>query len=244
MESQIYYIAALALIDSNLDELQEEFGDLPVKVKEIEKRLTDRKALVAETEGILDDVRKFTANSKVALQDMKTREEKLAKQQFLVRNNREFDAITREIEHIREEHNKLTGELRTVHVKEENLLKTLEEQKNKVKEAEEELEERTVELDVITSDQNEEVKQLIKRHKSTEKNAEKEILAEYNRIRMHNKDACVQIKKNSCSGCFSSVPPQKIVEIRNNLDKLYLCENCGRILYPEEIILDEELILG
>jgi predicted nucleic acid-binding Zn-ribbon protein len=242
MNSQIYCLALLSFVDNKLDELQEEYGDLPEKVKRMKSRVSELKAIAYETTSILDDLRKFTTKSKTTLVDLKAKEEKLAKQQFLVRNNKEFDAITREIETSRNEYNKIIDELRTVGMKEENLLATLEKQRADVNESEKELIESESELKEITSDQNEEVKSLIKKRNEIIKDITKENLTEYNRIRLHTYDAAVKIKRNSCSGCFSAVPAQKIVEVRNHQDQLFLCENCGRILYPEDYDVNEKVL--
>ncbi len=240
--SQIYNFACLAYIDSILDDYQEEFGDLPDRVKKMKHNVNELEAIVEETEGILKELRKFSKESKTTLKELKDKEERLSKKQFKVRNNKEFDAITKEIEQTREAHNKLIDELRVAGVKEENLLKTLEQQKEDAKKAKGELKEKESELREISSNQNEEVNVLYDVRKKYFNNIKKEYIQEYQRIRTHHKDAAVQIRKKSCSGCFSQVPPQIIVEIRNNRDTIYHCEQCGRILYPEEIQVDDSII--
>jgi predicted nucleic acid-binding Zn-ribbon protein len=244
MNSQIYKLALLSKIDLELDERKEEFGDLPEKLKSIENKFTEAKKRLEESEQILSDNKKFAANAKIRLKALKEKEEKLSKQQFLVRNNKEFDAITKEIENIRDEYGKLSTELRTTGVKEENLLAKIDEQKQEVKSIGSDLEEAKEEFDSISNDQDEDVKRLVKKRKDTIKKISKEFIKEYNRIRDHTNDAAVRIKRNSCSGCFSSIPPQKIVEIRNDLDMIYTCENCGRIIYPEDILIGDDEIFG
>jgi len=241
-KTQIYYFACLAYIDSLLDEYQEEFGDLPGKVKRLKHRVNELHAIVEESENTLKELRRFVKEAKFTIKELKEKEEKLSKKQFLVRNNKEFDAITKEIEQTRANHNILIDEIRVSGIKEENLLKTLEQQKLDAKEAEIELKERATELEKISSEQNEEVKLLYKVRNKYFNKIKKENIKEYQRIRAHCHDAVVRVRKNSCSGCFSAVPPQKIVEIRNNLDTLYHCEQCGRILYPEEIMIDDEIL--
>ncbi|MGA2298442.1 MAG: C4-type zinc ribbon domain-containing protein [FCB group bacterium] len=237
MQPQVYYIAQLSKIDGSLDEFKEEYGDLPEKIKRAKAKVNGCKEIVKETTKILDDLRKFSATAKTTIASLKDTEAKLSKQQFSVRNNKEFDAITKEIDHSRQEYNKIIDEMRTVGVKEENLIRTLDQQKNDLAEAEVDYKELESEQKMISSDQNDDVKQLNKKRKEIVGKIHTEILQEYERIRLHTKDASVSIRKNSCSGCFSTVPPQKIVEIRNNLDQLFLCEHCGRILYPEDFKL-------
>jgi len=242
MENQLLYLASLSKIDQKLDELNDEYGDLPEKVKEQKAKVAELENLVNETKQILEDVKNFISTSKQTLTELKDKEEKLSKQQFKVRNNKEFDAITKEIEHARFEFNRITTELRTVNVKEENLLLTLVQQEKELKEAQSELDELLEEEKEISSNQNDELNELNKLKKSIKSKISKKNLDEYKRIRLLHKDAVVLIKKNSCSGCYSNVPPQKIVEIRNNLDLLYHCEHCGRILYPEEIQIDKKIL--
>jgi uncharacterized protein len=238
MQSQVYYIALLSKIDGNLDEFKEEYGDLPEKIKKAKAKVNICKDIVKETTKILDDLRKFSSTAKTTITSLKDTEAKLSKQQFSVRNNKEFDAITKEIDHSRQEYNKIIDELRTVGVKEENLIRTLDQQKSDLAEAESDYKELETEQKIISSDQNDDVKSYTKKRKEIVGKIHTDILQEYERIRLHTKDASVSIRKNSCSGCFSTVPPQKIVEIRNNLDQLFLCEHCGRILYPEDFKLD------
>lgn len=242
MESQIHGIAILAYVDELLDEMHEEFGDLPDRVKEKERKAAELKKVVQETEQILADIKKFVSTSKVTLVELKSKEEKLAKQQFKVRNNKEFDAITKEISHIRNEHGKLTEQMRTEGIKEENLMKLLKDQKSEFEEAHTSSTEMREELKRLASDQNEEVKELYEKRKVMIGKINEKYYIEYERIRKVHSDAAVQVNKNSCSGCFSAIPPQKIVELRNNLDDLFFCETCGRILYPEEVNIEDDIL--
>jgi predicted nucleic acid-binding Zn-ribbon protein len=242
MKSELQYLAELAIIDMKLDELHEDCGDLPLAIKKMEKKYYDLEAMVRETEQIINDVKKFKSDSKLTLQTLKDKEEKLANQQFNVRNNKEFDAITKEIESVRSEHVRITDEMRTIGVKEENLNNTLEEQKKNAEVAKVELEEKQHELDHIANDQNEDLVFLKNKKKEISQNISKHWYAEYLRIRTLHNDAVVVVKKNSCTGCYSSIPPQKNVEIRNNENKIFYCESCGRMLYPQEMYIDQEIL--
>lgn len=242
METQVHALASLALIDQKLDELKEDFGDLPEKLKEINKKVDNAKALVDETQNIIEEIKNFCATSKITLIELKEKEEKLSKQQFLVRNNKEFDAMTNEIENIRKEHESLSDKLRSEGIKEENILPILEEQKAQYEEVLKQQAETNQELENLSNDQNEELNVLTAKHDEIVKHLKPEILIEYKRVRGYHQDAAVRVRKNSCSGCYSSVPPQIIVEVRNNYDKVFFCENCGRILYPEEIVIDSEIM--
>jgi len=242
MEYQLNVLASLSYLDLQHDELEEEYGDLPSKIEAAKLKADKAKEIVDETKSIIEGNTKFAAEAKVTLVSLKTKEEKLAKQQFKVKNNKEFDAITHEIDFIREEYNRIQDELSKNGLKAENLQAMFEGQKLVLKEAKSELKELEKELADITDDQNDEVKKILKLRNSYIKQLNSASLELYNRIRKYHDDAVVLIRKGSCSGCFSQVPPQKVVEIRTNLDSLYTCEHCGRIIFTEDIELDPKVL--
>ena len=242
MEYQLTHLASLSYLDLQHDELKEEYGDLPAKIEETRIQFDNFKKIVDETKSILESNKKFTAEAKVKLVEFKTKEEKLAKQQFKVKNNREFDAITHEIDFLRQEYSRLSDELKTSALKEENLLAMLDEQKKQLSETKKELKELEAELESISEGQDEEITKILKIRKDLVKKIAPANYQQYERIRKYHDDVVVMIRRNSCSGCFSQVPHQKVVEIRNNLDSIYICENCGRIIYTDEIKINPKVL--
>ncbi len=242
MVHQLQFLVALSLVDKKQDDLEEEYGDLPERIQKMKSVYHEKSAMFKETQKILEDVKDFQITSAKALEELKAREEKLSKQQFLVRNNREFDAITREIEHARSEYTRISDELRQAAMKEENLRQVLETQKQEVEEILKELNELEAEYELIATNQNEELNEIKTKRAEIVEKIKRQNLEFYQRIRTMHKDAIVKVKKNSCTGCFSHIPPQKIVELRNDLDTIFTCENCGRILYPEDLVIDSSYI--
>lgn len=241
MESQIYYIAQIASIDERLDELHEDYGSLPELIKLKEANYTEKKNLVDDTQNLIQDTLIFVKRAKVTLVELKDKEERLTQQQFQVRNNKEFDAITNEVNHLKSEHEKLSNELRTNGVKQENLQNILDSQVKDLEKAKEELDEIYSEEKKLAGDQKEEIEKLRKIRNEFLKNVKIKLMKDYDRIRTMHSDAAVRIRKNSCSGCFSFLPAQLVVEVRNNPNILYNCESCGRILIPEELYLEDVL---
>ncbi|HYF01770.1 MAG TPA: hypothetical protein VEC36_00215 [Patescibacteria group bacterium] len=235
MQTQSAILAALSQIDEKLDELQEDLGDLPIQVKKLEKSVRERAALVDETRGLLDEVRSYRANSNQSVQSLNDKEKKLTDQQFAVRNNREFDAISNELGMSKEERARLDEEMRTAGVKEENLVAILQQQEENLEEAKKDLKDKEQELLDMTGEQMDEVKGLEHQRLELLAKLSEAISADYERIRTFHKDAAVSLRRNSCAGCFSAVPSQKTVEMRNNPDKAFNCEACGRLLFPEEL---------
>lgn len=242
MSTQNHYLGALSFVDQRLDELNEEFGDLPEIEKDKSRELINAKALVEETEGIIKELTHFISMAKITLVELKDKEENLSKQQFMVRNNKEFDALSKEIESLKQEHFTLSNKLRSEGIKEENLSRILEEQKTNSIQLEEELVKIKEEIEELAGEQKQIVRDLRKTKEKIEKNIVMANLKEYNRIRVNHNDTAVQIKRNCCSGCFNAVPPQRIVEIRNNKDKLFLCEHCGRILLSDDLEISQSLV--
>ncbi len=242
MESQLQNLAALAFIDQRLDELNEDFGDLPVVVKQKEEAYSNASKMVEETKNIIEEIKNFCSTTKVTLVELKDKEEQLAKQQFLVRNNKEFDAITKELETIRTEHLRLSDSLRSEGIKLENLKGILDNQLVAQAKAQFDHEEKKQEMEAVTGEQNDELNYLRQKRIKVLPGIREDFLEEYERIRRVISDAAVCLRKNSCTGCFSAVPPQKIVEIRNNTETIFLCENCGRILMPEDFMVDDDVI--
>lgn len=238
-ESKSELLARLAFVDKSLDELEEEVGDLPQRVDEQQNKNQELENTVHETEHILEEVKEFCSISKHTLVDLKAKEEKLSEQQFKVRNNKEFDAITSEIKHVKEESKMLTEKLRQETIKEQNLERILDDQKAELITSKEQLKEIKKEMEELQGEQNEEKDELIEKRNKIITIVDKQSLALYNRVRSYHKDAAVKVKRNSCMGCYSAIPPQLIVEMRNNTDVLYTCENCARILIPEEIEVTE-----
>lgn len=245
MPSNIELIARLAHIDEKLDDMHAELGDLPKLVKKLEEKLRQRMRLVEETQKALEDVVHFRATMRARLQELNEKETKLNELQFSgqIRNNREFDAVTHEIEFIRAERLRIEQELAQNAIKEENLKGLLERQHADVEETQKELQEREEELNHRSTEQDNEFRQLQAERKAIIEQLSAEWYAEYERIRTYHSDAAVHVRKGSCSGCFSALPAQVQVEMRNHPERMFVCEHCGRILYPEHYRIEEEEII-
>lgn len=238
--SQLQVLAKLSEVDVQLEELREELGDLPYEVEEMENNVRDRQQQVDETQKALDELLKFRADGRVRIQELKDREAKITEQQFQVRNNREFDAITKEIEESQGEQRQIDRDLASTHLKEENLRSILAQQEEHLSDAKERLGDKEKELQELSSDQNEEATTLIRQRSHLASQLPADILTNYERIREYHKDVVVAIRRGSCAGCFNTIPPQKVVEIRN-YKRIDTCEHCGRLLYPEDMEVPEAL---
>jgi predicted nucleic acid-binding Zn-ribbon protein len=177
------------------------------------------------------------------MQESHDKEQKLAQQQFQVKNNREFDAITKEIDHLKQQRADLEERLRTAGVTEENLTATLTQQQAELDEVHEKLVEKQKSLEAMSGDQNEDLKKFIALRLQIIAKLDDTLEAEYERIRTFHSEAAVALRKNSCSGCYSAIPSQRIMEMKYQRDRLYTCEACGRILFTEDVAVDIEQLL-
>ena len=240
MASQIIGLAALSFIDEQLDELKDEYGELPDKVRSQEAKVIKLRGMIDETSQLLVDIKTFCSTAKFTLVELKDKEEGLAKKQFLVKNNKEFDAVTSEIKYVREEHEKLSDRLRSEGIKEENLNRILLEQQSQFVTAKSELDELEHQIKALNSEQDQILKDLFDKRDKVLNALKDETRLHYNRVRVFHNDVVAKIERDSCSGCYSSLPKQQIVEIRNNAEeKLQYCENCGRVLIGDESFVDD-----
>lgn len=241
MNEQITLLAQLAAIDMHLDELHDELGDLPGEVRALEEVVKQKNEAVEAAQAQIKELEHLKGTGHVAMQEMHDKESKLADQQFQVKNNREFDAITKEIEHIKLERTSIEDRIRTASVTEENLQSTLERCEKEYNEAKEKLASKQEELAQLTGESNVELKKYIAMRLRVIAKVDDTLEAEYERIRTFHREATVPIKRESCSGCYSAIPSQRIMEMKYNRDKMYTCENCGRILVTEDVANEVEV---
>lgn len=244
MEQQINLLAQLAAVDAQLDELHDELGDLPQEVKKLEASLREKVATLEVTQKNIADLDHLRGTAHVTIQECLDKEQRLAQQQFQVKNNREFDAITREIEHLKTQRTEIEERIRTSGVREENLNTILAQQEQELAVVREKLSEKESELAERSGDQNDELKKYIELRLRLSGQINDALETEYERIRTFHGNAAVAIKRNSCSGCYSAIPSQRIMEMKYQRDKVYTCEGCGRILFTEDVEADIDTLMA
>ena len=162
---------------------------------------------------------------------------KYEEQQNNVRNNREYDSLSKEIEFQTLEielSNKKIKEF-AVQIDEKKLL--VDESENALAERSSDLENKKKELDDIVEDTRKEEESLISKSEEIESRIEERLITAYKRIRINARDglAVVTINRDACGGCFNQIPPQRQLDIKSR-KKIIVCEYCGRILVDDEII--------
>ncbi len=236
MKNKLEYLFALQLIDTELDTLQEQKGDLPFEVQALENELAAMRGRQTAAEQAM---RQAFSNRDTADSDIVGLREKLDKykgQQFSVRSNREYDALTREMDAATESVARLEKEMAALEIQATTARTEMEELKGKVEVIEKQLAEKQAALaEVSKLTEEEELQHQHEREKAIAR-ITKQDLAAYERIRKAKKGmAVVPVQTGACGGCYNRLPPQKLLELRTN-EKMYTCERCGRIIVSDEIV--------
>lgn len=236
-------LVKLQSIDSQLDELIKVRGALPEEVMDLEDELTGYQTRIDKQNQELEELELNIANNRTAIKDAEKLIKKYEEQQMNVRNNREYDAISKEVELQQLEIQILEKRIKEAYEKIEQKNQEIDQTKGVISERTKDLDTKKNELQTITGESEEDEKKLLKDREKAAKNVEDRILKSYEKVRanMRNGLAVVPVKRGACGGCFNIVPPQKQSEIRE-AKKLIVCEHCGRILssVEDEILVEEE----
>lgn len=236
MENKLRHLYALQQIDSALDELEELKGDLPSQIRTLDEKYATLTARLAALEETMRTAfaQRDTADSEII--GLKEKMERYKKQQFEVRSNREYDALTKEMDLATETVVHLEKEMETLEGKATIARGEIEETRKLIEELSAVLDEKRAALaEVSKNTEEEELKFNHERQKVLVKITKADFAA-YDRIRKAKKGkAVVSVRRGACGGCFARVPPQKLLELRQNA-RIYACEHCGRILVSDEIV--------
>lgn len=235
-------LVKLQSIDSELDELKKVRGALPDEVMDLEDEIAGYQTRIDKQNAELQDFEQNISNNRTAIKDAEKLIQKYEEQQMNVRNNREYDAITKETELQKLEIQILEKRIKEAFEKIESKKEEIEGTQGIQEERKKDLESKKKELEVITQESEDDEKKLEKSRVNASKNVEDRIFKSYEKVRnnMRNGLAVVPVKRGACGGCFNIVPPQKQAEIREK-KKLIVCEHCGRILADVEDEIVEEV---
>ncbi|MBF9140025.1 zinc ribbon domain-containing protein [Hymenobacter properus] len=228
-------LLTLQHLDSQLDEIRRVRGDLPEEVRDLEDEIAGYEVRVKKFDEDIQGLNDFIKSRKQASKDAESLIKKYDEQQQNVRNNREFEAIAKEIELQRLEiqiaDKKIKEAQYQIDVKNAEISGT----KSKLDERRKDLENKKGELDTIVAENEEEERGLLTQREEATKPVEERLLTAYTRIRgnVRNGLAVVLVRRDACGGCFNTVPPQRQADIISH-KKIIVCEHCGRILADVE----------
>jgi hypothetical protein len=226
---------SLQLIDSEIDRIRIIRGELPLEVQDLEDELA---GLDTRIEKINDEIKNLDTGIADFKNSNKEAEAAIAKykeQQNNVRNNREFESITKEIEYQELEiklNEKKGKEYKFSITNKKEVLSEADERRSF---RAEDLKSKKSELDEIVAETQAQEEKLMKKSKSSLKKMDERLSMAYTRLRSSVKNglAVVKVDRDSCGGCFNKIPPQRQLDIQSK-KKVIVCEHCGRVLVPVE----------
>lgn len=234
-------LTELQAIDSQLDELKKVRGALPEEVRDLEDENAGYETRIQKYKqeiGALDDE---IEKNKQAIKDSEKLIKKYEEQQMNVRNNREYDAITKEIELQRLEIQISEKRITEARAKIEGKQNEIDQTDQLLQERSKDLDSKKNELQLIVSESEEEEQKLLKEREKAAGQVEDRLYKSYNKIRNNAKNglAVVPVRRGACGGCFNVVPPQRQADVREK-KKLIVCEHCGRIFSDVDDSIEEE----
>jgi len=236
VEDKLRAMYELQTVDYSIDEIKRLRGELPLEVQDLEDEVAGLETRMKNFEDEVKELETSISNKKNEIKESEALIEKYKKQQNNVRNNREYESLSKEIEF-----QTLEIELRQKHIKEfENKIeqrnKDIEEAKKELDERKQDLQNKKDELDSIIAETKKDEEKLNKRSEEIKQFIEDRLVNAYTRIRENARNglAVVQVERGACGGCFNKIPPQRQLDIRSR-KKIIVCEYCGRILVDSDI---------
>lgn len=232
----------LQSIDSELDEIKKVRGALPDEVADLEDEIAGYETRVDKFKGEVSDLEANITDHRTQIKNSEALIKKYEEQQMNVRNNREYDAITKEMElqnlEIQISEKRIKEAYAKIELKNEEIEKTA----GELSERSKDLDNKKAELEVLIKESEEDEQKLMTDREKASGNIEERLLNSYNKLRDNARNglAVVAVSRGACGGCFNVVPPQRQADIREK-KKIIVCEHCGRILadVADEIVKEE-----
>ena len=225
----------LQKIDSQIDEINKVKGELPLEVQDLEDEIEGLKTRIDNINNEIEEFNSLTKQRKREVDQAKIQIAHYKEQQNNVRNNREYDSITKEIEYQELEIELAEKRLKEYSAAIKNKKVQLEDAEAVVADRNLDLTAKKSELESIEAETADQVAALEAKAVKAKVKIDERLLTAYNRIRssVRNGLAVVTVQRDACGGCFNRIPPQRQADIRLG-KKLIVCEYCGRILVDDK----------
>lgn len=236
VEQRLKSLYELQTLLSEIDRIKTIRGELPLEVKDLEDNIEGLHTRINNYRQEIDELSKKSAAEKEKINESQSKIERYKTQLDNVRNNREFDLLSKEVEfqtleielsekHINEYARVIEAKNREIAATEETLV-----DRNHI------LQEKKAELEEIVSETRQDEERIREQVKAIEPRIDARTLTAFKRIRKNARNGLgvVYIQRNACGGCFNRIPPQKQMEIKMH-KKIIVCEYCGRIMIDPEL---------
>ena len=237
VEERLRALYGLQLVDSEIDKIKTLRGELPLEVQDLEDEIAGLETRLGNLRDEVTNLEKSVSKKNNEIVDAQALIKKYEDQQKNVRNNREFDSLSKEIEYQNLEIELCNKKIREFNVQIDDKKILIAESEVILNDRTADLENKKSELEEIISDTQKEEEGLYKKSEKIQHVIEERLLTAYKRIRSNARNglAVVSIQRDACGGCFNQIPPQRQLDIKSR-KKIIVCEYCGRILVDDEII--------
>ncbi|RLD60978.1 MAG: hypothetical protein DRJ05_03580 [Bacteroidetes bacterium] len=236
IEKKLIALYTLQQIDTNIDKIRIVRGELPLEVQDLEDEIVGLETRIENYNEEIQLMENQVTEKQNGIKESLVMIKKYEEQQMNVRNNREYDSLSKEIEFQNLESQLSEKRIKEFSIKLETIKKEIEVSAENLEERKGDLDAKKAELDDIVAETEKEEGGLMKKSGKNEKLIEERLLTAYKRIRKNARNglAVVQIERDACGGCYNKIPPQHQLDIRMH-KKIIVCEYCGRILVDPEI---------
>ena len=236
VEEKLQNLYELQRIDTEIDKIKPLRGELPLEVQDLEDEIAGLETRIENLKVELGELDKTSSTRKMDIKKAEEAIKKYSEQLDNVRNNREYDALSKEIEF-----QKLEIELQEKRIREAQKAKAekealMEESKKRYEDKVSDLEAKKGELNDIINETHKDEESLQTKSEELAATIDERLLTAYRRIRSNARNglAVVTVDRDACGGCFNKIPPQRQLDIRSR-KKIIVCEYCGRILIDKYI---------
>ena len=236
VEEKLSTLYQLQTTLSAIDEKRALRGELPLEVQDLEDEIAGLKTRIEKIENDITDFQQAVVQKQGEIKEAEESVERYKKQLDDVRNNREYDTLTKEIEFQSLEIELYNKKIREANVKVEDKKRELARTNDLVADRQQALEEKKNELDEIMLETREEEQVLKAKAEELETKIDPRLLSSFKRIRKNARNGLgiVYVQRDACGGCFNKIPPQRQLDIKMH-KKIIVCEYCGRIMIDPEL---------
>ena len=237
VEQKLVALYTLQQVDSKIDEIRAYRGNLPLEIQDIEDEIAGLETRITNFKAESKKYQSDITNYKIKIKETEALIKKYEDQQNNVRNNREYDSLTKEIEYQTLDNQLSEKRIKEITAKDNDVAAKVAQAQMRLNELKSALKDKKVELHSLVEGTEKEEEQLLQRSAEAEKFVEDRLLVAYKRIRKNARNglAVVGIFDEACGGCFNRIPPQHQLDICTH-KKIIVCEYCGRILVDKGII--------
>ena len=236
VEEKLKALYQLQTTLSGIDEKRALRGELPLEVQDLEDEIAGLTTRMEKIKTEIDEFKKAITQKKADITSAESSVERYKKQLDEVKNNREYDTLTKEIEFQSLEIQLCNKKIKEALIKVEEKNADLAEADELIKDRTAALKEKKEELDEIMQETRDEEEKLKNKASELEGTIEPRLLSSFKRIRKNSRNGLgiVYVQRDACGGCFNKIPPQRQLDIKMH-KKVIVCEYCGRIMIDPEL---------